>query len=99
MPETLFEKLNEALLIEKDLWDVVVGTKVHPAGSVNLKAVRAFVKKQVTRAKIILHIETSQLPHAHYEDPTEIWENLEQVHRARGFATCIALRCPVLKDF
>ena len=104
MPDTLFEKLNEknyadwrymmeALLIEKDLWDIVEGTEVRPAGSVNSKAVRAFVKKQqVARAKIILHIEASQLPHARYEDPQEIWENLEQVHRARGFATRLALR-------
>jgi hypothetical protein len=104
MPETAFEKLNEknyadwcymmeALLIEKDLWDVVNGTEVRPAGSVNSKAVRAFVKKQqVARAKIILHIEVSQLPHVRYDDPKEIWENLEQVHRARGFATRLALR-------
>ena len=55
MPDTVFEKLNEknyadwhymmeALLIEKDLWDVVNGTEVHPTGSVNSKAVCAFVK-------------------------------------------------------
>jgi hypothetical protein len=104
MPETSFEKLNEknypnwrymmeALLVEKDLWDVVDGTEARPLGSVNTKAVRAFVKKQqVARAKIILHIEASQLPHARYDDPKEIWENLEQVHRARGFATRLALR-------
>jgi hypothetical protein len=104
MPETTFEKLNEknypdwrymmeALLVEKDLWDVVDGTEARPLGSANSKAVRAFVKKQqVARAKIILHIEASQLPHARYDDPQEIWENLEQVHRARGFATRLALR-------
>jgi gag-polypeptide of LTR copia-type/Zinc knuckle len=104
MPENQFEKLNEknyvdwrymmeALLVEKDLWDVVDGTEGRPAGSDNSKAVRAYVKKQqVARAKIILHIEPSQLPHARFSDPTEIWENLEQVHRARGFATRLALR-------
>ena len=71
MPDTVFEKLNdknyadwhymiEALLVEKDLWDVVDGTDVCPTGSVNLKAVHAFVKKQqVAQAKIILHIELS----------------------------------------
>ena len=108
MPDTIFEKLNEknyadwhymmeALLIEKDLWDVVNGNEVRPTGSVNSKAVRAFVKKQqVARAKIILHIELSQLPHAHYEDPTEIWKSLQQVHRAHGFATRLTLCCQFL---
>ena len=105
MLETSFEKLNEknypdwhsimeALLIEKDLWDVVDETEAQPLGLANLKAVRAFVKKQqVTWANIILHIEASQLPHAHYDNLKEIWENLEQVHCACGFATCLALCC------
>ena len=57
MPETQFEKLNEknyvdwcymmeALLIEKDLWDIVDRTEAHPAGTNNSKAVHAYVKKQ-----------------------------------------------------
>ena len=57
MPETQFEKLNEknyvdwrymmeALLIEKDLWDIVDRTEARPAGTDNSKAVRAYVKKQ-----------------------------------------------------
>jgi hypothetical protein len=87
-PENQFEKLNEknyvdwhymmeALLIEKDLWedlwDIVDGTMGHPTGSDNSKAVRAYVKmQQVARAKIILHIQPSQLPHARFSDPTEI---------------------------
>ena len=70
--------MMEALLIEKDLWDVVDGTEAHPLGSANSKAIHAFVKKQqVAQAKIILHIEASQFPHACYNDPKEIWENLE----------------------
>ena len=103
MPETSFEKLNErnyldwcymmeALLIEKDLWDVIDGTEACPLSLANSKAVHAFVKKQqVAWTKIILHIEASQLPHACYDDLKEIWENLEQVHCAHGFATCLAL--------
>ena len=46
MPDSSFEKLNEtnyndwcyvmaALLVEKDLWDVVDGTETQPAGFVN----------------------------------------------------------------
>jgi hypothetical protein len=104
MPDPSFEKLNEsnyadwrylmeALLVEKDLWDVVDGSETRPAGSDNSKAVRAFVKKQqLARSKIILNIEKSQLPHTRHLDPKEIWDSLEQVHRARGFATRLALR-------
>ena len=84
MPNSSFEKLNEtnyndwryimaALLVEKDLWDVVEGTETQPAGSVNSKAVRAFAKKQqLTHAKIILNIDKSQLPHTCYDDLKEI---------------------------
>jgi hypothetical protein len=32
-----------------------------------------------------------QAPTTPKHDPTEIWENLEQVHRVRGFATRLAL--------
>jgi hypothetical protein len=104
MPNTAFEKLNEtnypdwrytmeALLVEKDLWDVVDGSELRPHGSINSKPVRTFTKKQhLARTKIILNIEKSQLPHTHYDDPKEIWESLEKIHRARGFATQLALR-------
>ena len=103
MPDSSFEKLNEtnyndwryvmaALLVEKDLWDVVDGTETQPAGSVNSKAVRAFAKKQqLAHTKIILNIDKSQLPHTRYDDPKEIWESLQKVHQARGFATCLSL--------
>ena len=75
MPDSSFEQLNEtnyndwcyimaALLVEKDLWDVVDDTETQPAGSVNSKAVCAFAKKQqLACAKIILNINKSQLPH------------------------------------
>ena len=57
MPETQIEKLNEknyvdwrymmeALLNEKDLWDIVDRTEGHPAGTENSKAVCTYVKKQ-----------------------------------------------------
>ena len=99
MPDTAFEKLNktnfsdwcymmEALLVEKDLWNVVDGSEVRPHSSVNSRPVCAFIKKQhLARAKIILNVEKSQLPHTRYDDPKDIWESLKKVHRARGFAT------------
>ena len=54
MPETQSEKLNEknyvdwrymmeALLIEKDLQDIVDRTEAHPAGTKNSKAVHTYV--------------------------------------------------------
>jgi gag-polypeptide of LTR copia-type/Zinc knuckle len=104
MPDPHFEKLNEmnyndwryvmaAMLVEKDLWDVVDGTETQPAGSANSKAVRAFAKKQqLAHAKLILNIDKSQLPHTRYDDPKEIWESLQKVHQARGFATRLSLR-------
>ena len=33
-----------AMLVEKDLWDIVDGTETQPAGSANSKAIHAFVK-------------------------------------------------------
>ena len=59
----------------------------------NAKNVQAFVKKQqLARAKIILIIEASQLPHTRHDDPKEIWDSLQKVHWAHGFATCLSLR-------
>ena len=51
-----FEKLNDsnyndwhymmfALLVEKDLWDIVDGTETCPTGSNNAKGICPFVKK------------------------------------------------------
>ena len=77
----------KALLIRKDLWDVVDGSEPHPAGSANSKVVRAYVKKlQQAHAEIILNIEPDQHPHVREGDASEIWESLQKVHTARGFA-------------
>src|SRR5882724_8149214 len=105
MPDPHFLKLNDsnyadwhyimaATLVEKDLWDVVDGSLTRPVGSPNHKAMRAFMKKQqLARAKIILSIEVSQLPHTRHDDPKAIWDSLQKVHQARGFATRISLCC------
>ena len=104
MPETLFEKLNdgnyadwrikmEALLEEKELWTVVSGEETIPHTGPNSKGVKAFIRKQrLARAKIILHVENSQLPHTRYGDPKEIWDSLTRVHRSRGFGTLLSMR-------
>ena len=104
MPDPHFPKLNDsnyadwhymlaATLVEKDLWDVVDSSLTRPAGLPNAKNVRAFVKKQqLACAKIILSIEASQLLHTCHNNPKEIWDSLQKVHWAHGFATCLSLR-------
>jgi len=104
MPDSSFEKLNdmnyadwkikmEALLEEKELWDVVSGNEVTPTTGPNSKTTKAFLRKQrLARAKIILHVENSQLPHTRYADPKEIWDNLSRIHRSRGFGTLLSMR-------
>ena len=103
MPDPYFPKLNDtnytdwhyimaATLVEKDLWDVVDGSLTCPVGSPNHKAVKTFMKKQqLTCAKNILSIKVSQLPHTHHDDPKVIWDSLQKVHQAHGFATHLSL--------
>jgi len=102
MPD--FEKLNdvnyidwsclmEAHLTWKELWEVIDGSESKPASSANTKAVRTWVKRQwLAHVEIILHIETNQLPHTHFDDPRDIWDNLEKIHHTRGFVTCLSLQ-------
>ena len=83
----------EAMLVRKSLMDIVDGTKVMLMGSPGSKAVIAFRRAQAEAcAEIILCLEPSQLPHARSADPKVIWDELDAVHRSRGFATRLALR-------
>ena len=103
MPDPHFPKLDDAnyadwhymmaaTLIEKDQWDVVDGSLTHPVGSPDHKSVKTFVKKQqLAHAKIILSIEASQLPHTRHDNLKVIWDSLQKVHQAHGFATCLSL--------
>ena len=100
----MFEKLGEdnysvwkvymeALLVRKQLMQVVDGLKVLPQGSPGSKAVLAFRRTQSEAcAEIVLCLEPSQLPHARSPDLKVIWDELDAVHRSRGFATRLALR-------
>ena len=84
----------EALLDEQDLWDVVNGTETMPNFGPNSKAVKAFVRKQrLARAKILLYLSNSQIPHAHVEDndPKTIWDNLARIHQSQGFGRIFSL--------
>ena len=66
----------EVLLEKKELWTVVSGGETMPHTGPNSKGVKAFIQKQcLARAKIILHLNNSQLPHTQYGDPKEIWDS------------------------
>jgi len=83
----------EAVLVRKQLWDIVNGEKIRPLGSDNSTAVKGFVRKQAeARAELVLGVESSQLPHLRNLDPAKIWEDLKNIHEARGFASRLALR-------
>jgi hypothetical protein len=93
----IIEKLNdvnyaewvimmEALLEEKDLWEVVTGDEVEPLVGPSSKVMKMFWKKQqLAKVRITLHIKNSQLPHIHFDSPKKIWENLTMVHQSHGF--------------
>jgi hypothetical protein len=91
----------EAALIRRSLWSVV-NVEVPDAEEKDeetlkkeleklLKA-RSASKMAEARAELILRVEGSQLSHMRDKDPRTIWLNLQQVHRAAGFATNLALR-------
>ena len=78
----------KALLVHKDLWDVINGSKPHPTSNGNLKAIWAYEKEvQQAYTKIILNIEPDQHPHIWEGGPSEIWESLHKVHTAHMFAS------------
>ncbi len=81
----------EAILVCKQLHDVALGWMLRLAGPPN--AVQAWDRKnQEARAELQLAIEWDQLAHMTAEDASEIWAELERVHRSTGFTTCIGLK-------
>ncbi|KAF7334155.1 CCHC-type domain-containing protein [Mycena venus] len=95
----------EAVLVKKGLWGVVevLVSKTKSDGLEKtademkkerdgLIAKRNVAKMAEARAELILRVEDGQLAHMTARDPMEIWENLQRVHRATGFATSLALR-------
>ena len=90
----------EAVLIKKGLWSLV-HFEIDPTGKdaetvvaeyEKLKKARSITKSKEARAELILRVDDGQLAHMHSADPMEIWDTLERVHRAAGFATSLALR-------
>ena len=104
-----FEKLNDsnwgqwrmlmkALLVKKNVWEVVDGSETLPTGSPNSKPVCAFRRKQAEAlAEITLHVGLPQLSFIRDDDPAIVWNALATVHQARGMATRLALRRSFLR--
>ena len=102
--ESKFDNLNdgnyiewkiymEALLVRKNLLEVVDGTERHPGGNEGTKKVKDFYRKQAeARAEITLHVSPSQLVYCRDTDPYQIWTTLANAHQARGRSTVLALR-------
>jgi hypothetical protein len=88
-------------LIRKSLWDGIVEIIVDPKDKTPeqiqtefelKKSKRKAQKMAEARAEMLLRVDDGQLSHMRSKDPMEIWANLRDVHRARGFATSLALR-------
>jgi len=91
----------EAELVRKGLWTNVMEILVDTEGKAdaNVKkeyetklGKRSATKMAEARAEMILRVDDGQLSHMQSKDPLEIWMDLRDVHRARGFATSLALR-------
>jgi hypothetical protein len=95
----------EAILVRKGLWGVVqiVVSDTNSDGSEKtvvemdmeprtLIVTRDAMKMAEARTELVLRVEPSQLAHMTSRDPMIIWQDLQRVHRAAGFATSLALR-------
>ncbi len=90
----------EAELIRKGLWTGIIEILVDGDGKtadevekeyLTKKTKRAALKMAEARVEMILRVDGGQLLHMISRDPMEVWETLRSVHRARGFATLLAL--------
>src|SRR5713226_1708121 len=87
----IWKILMEAILVRKQLRNVTLGWTPRPAGPPN--AVQVWDRKnQEAWAELQLAVEWDQLAHMTAEDASEIWTELEHVHRLTGFTMCIGLK-------
>jgi hypothetical protein len=104
-----FDKLNEsnyydwkfqmeALLEEKGLFGIVSGEDTVPTDATAVEAKPFSDKQRLARAKIVLAVEPSQIPHIRdVTDPAVIWKNLACIHRARGLGVLLTMRMEFLR--
>jgi hypothetical protein len=87
----IWKILMEAILVRKQLREVAIGLLQRPAGLPN--AVWAWDwKNQEARAELQLAVEWDQLLHMTAHDASEIWTELERVHRLTGFTMRMGLK-------
>lgn len=98
--------MMEAYLTSKDLFTDIVEISVdtetsdgepRPQSEVSAELEKKMAKRLKTkmaqaRSEMILRVEPGQLAHMRSKDPLEVWQDLQTVHRARGFAASLALR-------
>src|SRR6266576_3566070 len=83
----------EALLVRKNLLEVVNGTERHPGGNEGTKKVKDFYRKQAeAHAEITLRVSPSQLIYCQDTGPYQIWMTLANAHQSCGRSTVLALR-------
>ncbi len=91
----------EADLVRRKLWDGIV--EITLDGDVQdpsqwqeeyekKKMKRSVQRMNEARAEMIMQVDDGQLSHMRSRDPMEIWEMLAKVHKARGFATQLAMK-------
>jgi len=42
--------------------------------------------------RLFYNVKTDQLPHTHFDNPRDIWTNLEKIHCTHGFVTHLLLQ-------
>jgi hypothetical protein len=85
--------LIEAVFTRRNVRDVALGITPRPTTGPNSKGVKDWDRQNAeARAEMILAVEVDQLAHMTAPTAYEIWQELERVHRSRGFATKMALR-------
>lgn len=98
--------MMEAFLTSKDLFtdivEITVDTETddgarRPQDEIDAEIEKKMAKRSKTkmaqaRSEMILRVEPGQLAHMRSKDPLAVWQDLQTVHRARGFAASLALR-------
>jgi len=85
--------LMEAVFTRRNVRDVALGIIPRPLTGPNSKGVKDWDRQSAeARAEMILAVEVDQLAHMSAPTAYEVWQELERVHRSRGFATKMSLR-------
>ncbi len=98
--------MMRSILIRRKLWKGIIDMKITEIKADGTMKTESEIEKETAvalakrdedkldeaRAEMILRVEPGQLAHMESEDPREVWQTLQDIHRAQGFATSLALR-------